>query len=455
MTQFQSLFLNVLSERGFLHQCTDEKALDASLLAKDKPMAAYIGFDCTAPSLHVGSLLQIMTLRWLQKTMHKPIVLMGGGTTKVGDPSGRDESRQLLSDDGIKQNMEGIKKVFSKYIQFEDKFDPNTTKAFMVNNADWLDGLNYISFLRDYGSHFSVNRMLTMDSVKLRLEREQPLSFLEFNYMILQAYDYFKLATEYGIRLQIGGSDQWGNIVSGIELHRRVSVSKTVPEFFDLQHKVKSIDEVEAWHIKQNSDLENKRLFGLTTPLITTSGGKKMGKTADGAVWLNADKTSPYDYWQFWRNTDDADVGRFLRLFTELPVEEIARLEKLPGAQINDAKIVLANEATKLCHGEAAAKEAHETAQKTFEQGGIGDALPTFEIPSAELAAGIEAFTLFLKAGLTASGGEARKLIQGGGGKINGEKIESEKQKISSADLKDGVIKLSAGKKKHILVKAV
>jgi tyrosyl-tRNA synthetase len=407
------MFLNVLTERGFVHQCTDDAALDTLLL--DQVVPAYIGFDCTAPSLHVGSLLQIMALRWLQKTGHKPIILMGGGTTKVGDPSGKDESRQLLDEAAINKNMDGIKTVFEKYIKFGD----GPTDAIMVNNAEWLDGLNYIEFLRDYGRHFSVNRMMSMESVKLRLDREHHLSFLEFNYMILQAYDFVELNKNHSCRLQIGGSDQWGNIVNGIELQRRV---------------------------------EGQEVFGLTTPLITTSSGAKMGKTAQGAVWLNADMYSSYDYWQFWRNTEDADVGRFLRFFTELPTDEIERLENLEGAAINEAKIVLANEATKLCHGEDEANKAFDAAQKVFEQGGVSADLPTVEIPSSEFAAGFKAYELFVRAGLEDSNGKARKLIQQGGAKIDDEKVTDENAVISQPTES---VKLSAGKKRHILVKAV
>ncbi len=383
----------------------------------DGPVVAYIGFDCTADSLHVGSLLPIMLLRHLQKSGHKPIVLMGGGTTKVGDPSGKDEARKLLSDDDIARNMAGIKTVFGKFLTFGD----GPTDAVMVNNANWLDGLNYIAFLRDYGRHFSVNRMLSFDSVKLRLEREQPLTFLEFNYMILQAFDFLELARRHRCALQMGGSDQWGNIVNGVELGRRV-------EGFDL--------------------------FGLTTPLMTTASGAKMGKTAQGAIWLNADKLSPWDYWQFWRNTEDADVSRFLRLFTELPLDEIARLEALQGADINEAKKVLANAATLLAHGEDAARQAAETARRTFEEGALADSLPTVTIPGPELDAGLPAFALFTKAGLAASNGEARRLIKGGGAKVNDSPVTNEVELIGRDHLQDGVIKLTAGKKRHVLVKA-
>lgn len=403
-------FLKIVKERGFLHQCTDEAGLAKVM---EQPIKAYIGFDCTAKSLHVGSLLQIMILRWLQKCGHTPIVLFGGGTTQVGDPSGKDEMRQLLTKEAIEANKNGIKQVFATFL--------DSKKTIYVDNADWLEGLNYIAFLRDYGRHFSVNRMLTQDSVRLRLERDHHLSFLEFNYMVLQAYDFVELHKRHACRLQIGGSDQWGNIISGT----------------DLNHKV-----------------GGKDVFGLTTPLITTSSGAKMGKTAAGAVWLNGDMTSPYDYWQFWRNTEDGDVIRFLKLFTELPLEEIAKLETLQGSDINQAKIVLANEATKLLHGESQAKQAEETAKKTFEQGAAGEGLPTVTLPKAELDAGIPAFKLFHQAGLASSGGEARKLIQGGGGKVNDEPIDSETLLITSAHLKDGKIKLSAGKKKHLLIRA-
>ncbi len=415
MTDLRSDFLRNVTARGFVHQCTDTEALDAAL-STGQPRLAYIGFDCTADSLHVGSLVPIMLLRWLQKTGHKPIVLMGGGTTKVGDPSFRDTSRPLLDDAQIAANMAGIKKVFAKYLTFGD----GPTDAIMVNNDDWLSGLQYIAFLRDYGRHFSVNRMLSFDSVKLRLEREQPLTFLEFNYMILQAYDFAELFRRYGCILQMGGSDQWGNIINGVELGRRV---------------------------------DDAQLFGLTSPLITTASGAKMGKTAQGAIWLNEERLSPYDYWQFWRNTEDADVGRFLRLFTELPEDEIRRLEALEGAGINDAKKVLAMEATTLLHGRAAAEAAAETARRTFEEGALGEALPTTEIATAELTAGIAAFELFRRAGLAESNGDARRLIKGGGARINDEPVTDELRPVGSVDVHDGVIKLSAGKKRHALVR--
>jgi len=415
MSAHRSDFLNAVVERGFLHQCTNAEALDA--LAVKGPVTAYIGFDATADSLHAGSLVPIMLLRLLQQTGHKPIVLMGGGTTKVGDPSGKDEARQLLTDAHIQANIDGIKGVFQKFLRFGD----GPTDAVMVNNAEWLDRLEYIAFLRDYGRHFSVNRMLAFDSVKLRLDREQPLSFLEFNYMILQAYDFVELARRYDCRLQMGGSDQWGNIVNGVELGRRAA------------------------------DIE---LFGLTVPLLTTSSGAKMGKTASGAVWLNEDRLSAYDYWQYWRNTEDADVGRFLRLFTELPMDEIARLEALEGSEINDAKIVLANEATALCHGANAATAAAETARKTFVEGAIAEDLPSVDIPKAELEGGIAAFALMTRAGLTQSNGEARRLIKGGGARMNDARIENDTVTVSLADVNDqGVIKLSAGRKRHALVR--
>ena len=417
MTELRSEFLHEITRRGFVHQCTDTEALDARMM--ERVVTAYIGFDCTAPSLHVGSLVSIMLLRWLRKSGHRPIVLMGGGTTKVGDPSGKDESRQLLNDEQIGANMAGIKSVFSRYVNF----GAGTTDAVMVNNADWLDDLEYIAFLRQYGRHFSINRMLAFDSVKSRLEREHPLTFLEFNYMILQAYDFLELGRREDCELQMGGSDQWGNIINGVELGRRV---------------------------------DQRAFFGLTTPLITTASGAKMGKTAQGAVWLNDDMLPAYDYWQFWRNTEDADVGRFLRLFTELPLDEIERLEGLAGSELNEAKKILANEATALCHGQAAAREAAETARLTFEEGQIGNQLPTVDVPSTELEAGISAFELLRRAGLAASGGEARRLIKGGGARLNGERIDDELQAISMAAVNsDGVIKLSAGKKRHALVRPI
>ncbi len=417
MTSHRSEFIQNVIERGYMHQCTDLDALDE--LAHDKIVSAYIGFDCTAPSLHAGSLVQIMMLRLMQHTGHKPIILMGGGTTKVGDPSGKDESRQLLDDEAIAANMAGIKEVFSKFLTFGD----GPTDAIMVNNDDWLNGIQYIDFLRDYGRHFSVNRMLGFESVKIRLEREHNLSFLEFNYMILQAYDFLELSRRHDCLLQMGGSDQWGNIVNGVELGRR---------------------------------LDQRELFGLTTPLLTTSSGAKMGKTAAGAVWLNADMLSPYDYWQYWRNTEDADVGKFLRLFTDLSLDEISGLETRQGAELNEVKKRLATEVTALCHGSEAAEEAAETARRTFEEGGLGDALPSTDVAKADLDAGIAVFELFKTAGLAVSNGEARRLIKGGGGKLNDEKISDETQAITMGDVNaDGVIKLSAGKKRHALINPV
>lgn len=448
--KYQSKFLNIMAERGFIHQQTDESGLDAYLAECEKsgePAVAYIGFDCTAQSLHVGSLLQIMCLRWFQQCGHKPIVLIGGGTTKIGDPSGKDESRKLLDDAAIEENKKGIRQNFESFIDFG--------KAEMLDNAEWIDTLNYPQFLREVGRHFSVNRMLSMDSVKLRLEREQHLSFLEFNYMVFQAYDFAYLAKKHSCRLQIGGSDQYGNIVMGVDLSRKFAsnVSNLVSEIHGVtsdlaRHKITATSDRTSEH----SDGEG--VFGLTTPLITTSSGAKMGKTAAGAVWLNPEMLPPYDYWQFWRNTEDADVGRFLRFFTDLPMDEVARLEALEGAGINEAKKVLANEATKMLHGAEAAKLAAETAQKTFEQGGIGDDLPEVTVSQAELAAGIPAFKLWHMAGLASSGGEARRLIQGGGAKVNDVKVEDENQPITDAALTaEGYIKLSAGKKKHAILR--
>jgi len=410
MTQYRSDFLRTLAARGFIDQCTDPAGLDG--LAAAGPVTAYIGFDCTANSLHVGSLVPIMMLRWLQRTGHKPIVLMGGGTTKVGDPSGKDESRQLLSDEQIAANMAGIRQVFAKFLTFGD----GPTDAVMVNNADWLDKLAYIPFLREVGRHFTINRMLSFESVKLRLEREQPLTFLEFNYMILQAYDFLELYRRNRCVLQMGGSDQWGNIVNGIELGRR---------------------------------LDQAALFGLTTPLMTTASGAKMGKTAAGAVWLNADRLSPYDYWQYWRNTEDADVGRFLRLFTELPENEIARLAALEGAGINDAKKVLAFEATRLCHGEAAAHDAAETARRTFEEGAAAEGLPTIERPAGRHAL----VDLLVATELAASKGEARRLIKGGGARLDDAAVADEAAMVEG--VAGATLKLSAGRKRHALVKIV
>jgi tyrosyl-tRNA synthetase len=421
MNQLRSDFLRVLQERGYIHQCSDLEALDAK--AAEGIVTAYVGYDATADSLHVGSLVSMMMLRWMQQTGHRPIVLMGGGTTKVGDPSGKDESRQLLSAEQIDANIATIKTIFENFLTFGDGPTASPTDAIMVNNADWLDELQYIPFLREVGRHFTINRMLTFDSVKLRLEREQPLTFLEFNYMILQAYDFLELNKRHDCALQMGGSDQWGNIINGMELTRRIA---------------------------------GKEAFALTTPLITTSSGAKMGKTAQGAIWLNEARLSHYDYWQFWRNTEDGDVGRFLKLFTELPMDEIARLEALDGAEINDAKKILADEATKLCRGEGAAKEAAETARQTFEEGAASEGLPVIEVPAADLADGIAAFDAFRRAGLAGSGGEARRLIKGGGARVNDEKIADEMQPLTQSDLDaDGVIKLSAGKKRHALIRAV
>ena len=408
----KSEFMRVMLERGFVADCTDYQALDEALIAGVVP--AYIGFDATAKSLHVGSLIQIMMLRWLQKTGHKPIVLMGGGTTKVGDPSFRSDERPLLDEAAIDANIAGIKAVFTNYVSFGD----GATDAKMVNNAEWLDDLNYLSFLRDIGRHFSVNRMLAFESVKSRLDREQSLSFLEFNYMILQAYDFLELNRRYGCLLQMGGSDQWGNIVNGIDLTRRV--------------------------------LDNQ-IFGLTTPLLETSDGKKMGKSLDGAVWLNADMRSPYEFWQFWRNTTDADVGKFLKLYTELPVEECDRLGALDGADINAAKIRLANEVTTLAHGAEAAKGAEETAREVFEKGGVGDDLPTYSLNAADIGDGISIVQLFVKSGLAKSGKDAKRLIAENGAKMNDTPVTSAGQMITSDDLTQP-LKLSAGKKRHALV---
>ncbi len=417
MNAYRSDFLNVLASRGFIHQVSEPEALDA--LARNSTITAYIGFDCTARSLHVGSLLPIMMLYWLQQTGHRPIALMGGGTTRVGDPSGKDESRRLLTDAMIAENLEGIRTIFAKFLKFENAGG----NAVMANNADWLNALNYIDFLRDVGRHFSVNRMLAFDSVKLRLERQQELSFLEFNYMILQAYDFVELYRRYGCVLQMGGSDQWGNIVNGIDLGRR---------------------------------LHNAQFFALTSPLITTSSGAKMGKTAAGAVWLDAGQVSPYAYWQYWRNTEDADVDRFLKLFTVLPLAEIERLAALKGAEINEAKKVLATEATALVHGRAAADAAAATARTTFEEGRLGAGLPTVEVPRAEIASGIGVLSAFVKAGLAASNGEVRRAIANHAIMVNDARITNEKAVIGEADVTaDGVVKLSLGRKRHVLLKPV
>jgi tyrosyl-tRNA synthetase len=417
MNAYKSDFLNVLASRGFIHQVSEPEALDT--LAHSSTITAYIGFDCTAPSLHIGSLLPIMLLYWLQQTGHRPIALMGGGTTRVGDPSGKDESRRLLTGDAINANLKSIRAIFAKFLKFES----DGGNAIMANNADWLNTLNYIDFLRDVGRHFSINRMLAFDSVKLRLERQQELSFLEFNYMILQAYDFVELYRRQRCVLQMGGSDQWGNIVSGIDLGRR---------------------------------LENAQFFALTSPLLTTSSGAKMGKTAAGAVWLNADLVSPYEYWQYWRNTEDADVGRFLKLFTVLPLDEIARLAALKGAEINEAKKVLASAATALVHGDAAAEEAAATARTTFEEGGLGAGLPTIEVPQAELKVGIGVPAAFVKAGLATSNGEVRRAIANNAIMVNDVRVTSDKAAIGEADITaTGVIKLSLGRKRHVLLKPV
>ena len=407
-------FLDEATARGFVFQCTDTEALRAAMQAG--PITAYIGFDCTADSLHVGSLVQIMILRLLQKHGHKPIVLLGGGTSRIGDPSGKDESRQLLTDEVIAANMVGIRRCFTPFLNFGE----GASDAMLVNNADWLDKLGYIPLLRDIGVHFTINRMLGFDSVKLRLEREQPLTFLEFNYMILQSYDFRELSRRHGVMLQIGGSDQWGNIVAGMELTRRT---------------------------------DQKPVYGLTTPLITTASGGKMGKTAQGAIWLTTDRLSAYDYWQFWRNTEDADVGRFLRLFTDLPLPEIARVEAMGGAEINEAKKILATAATALAHGPDLAAEAAETARRAFEEGEAAESLPTVTVPAADLEAGIPAFRLFALAGLAASNAEARRLIRGGGARVNDVAVTDEGQPIGAPQLRDGAIKLSAGRKQHRLVK--
>ena len=413
----RSDFLRVLIERGYLHQCSDFAGLDAKALSGS--LVAYIGFDCTAPSLHVGSLLQIMMLRWLQQSGGKPLALMGGGTTMVGDPSGKDESRKLLSVEQIAANKAGIRKVFDRFIAFGN----GARDAAMPDNAEWLATLNYIAFLRDVGRHFSVNRMLAMDSVKLRLGREHELSFLEFNYMCLQAYDFVELNRRYGCALQMGGSDQWGNIVTGLDLGRRMGT---------------------------------EQLYALTSPLITTASGAKMGKTAAGAVWLDGSMLAPYDYWQFWRNSEDADVARFLKLFTLLPLDEIARLEALGGAEINEAKKILANEATALLHGREAAEAAAATARQTFEEGALAESLPTVDVAAAEFDAGIGALTAFVRAGLVGSTGEARRQIRGGALKINDVALADERAVIGRAALRaSGVVKLSLGRKKHVLLRAV
>ncbi|MFM8700497.1 MAG: tyrosine--tRNA ligase [Hyphomicrobiales bacterium] len=410
----KSDFLRVLFERGFVHQCSDFAGLDALAIKGD--VIAYVGYDCTASSLHIGNLISAMMLHWLQVTGNKPITLMGSGTTRVGDPSGKDETRKLLTIEQIDANKDSIKGVFSKFLSY----GAGARDAMMVDNADWLTKLNYINMLRDVGRHFSINRMLTMDSVKLRLEREQELSFIEFNYMILHSYDFVELARRFGCNLQMGGSDQWGNIVNGVDLGRRMGTHQ---------------------------------LYALTTPLLTTASGAKMGKTAAGAVWLNADMFSPYDYWQFWRNTEDADVGRFMRLFTVLPLDEIRRLETLGGAEINEAKKMLATEATALLHGREAANEAAETARKTFEQGEAAATLPTVAVAHTDLMAGLGVLVAFVTAGLVGSTGEARRLVQGGGLRVNDDPVSDPRAVIGSSDLRDGAIKLSLGRKKHVLLR--
>jgi tyrosyl-tRNA synthetase len=415
MSTFKSDFLNTLQERGFIHQCSDFEGLDA--LAAKGEAVAYVGYDCTAPSLHIGNFLTMMMLYWLQQSGNRPITLMGGGTTMVGDPSGKDETRALRTIAEIEANKASIRGVFAKVLKFGD----GKSDAVMLDNAEWLTKLNWIEMLRDVGKHFSVNRMLTMDSVRLRLEREQEMSFIEFNYMVCQAYDFVELSKRAGCRLQMGGSDQWGNIVMGVDLGRRMGT---------------------------------QQLYALTTPLLTTASGDKMGKTAKGAVWLNADQFSPYDFWQYWRNTEDADVAKFLKLFTTLPMREINKLASLKGAEINEAKKALADAATTLLHGADAAREAADTARQTFEEGAIAQNLPTVEIPHGELEAGSGVLTLFVKAGLVTSNGEARRQIKGGGLRVNDAAVTDEKMMLSKADLTpEGVIKLSLGRKRHVLVK--
>jgi tyrosyl-tRNA synthetase len=415
MPAHKSDFLNVMDERGFIHQCSDVEGLDA--LAAKREVVAYVGYDCTAPSLHIGNFLSLMMLYWLQRTGNKPITLMGGGTTMVGDPSGKDETRAMRTVEEIEANKASIKGVFAKVLKFGD----GQTDAIMVDNADWLLKLGYIEMLREVGRHFSVNRMLTMDSVKLRLEREHEMSFIEFNYMVCQSYDYVQLARRYGCNLQMGGSDQWGNIINGVDLGRRMGTHQ---------------------------------LYALTTALLTTASGAKMGKTAQGAVWLNANQFSPWDFWQYWRNTEDADVGRFLKLFTTLPMDEISRLEKLQGAEINEAKKVLANEATALLHGREAAEKAEETARTTFEEGGLSQSLPTVEVPAAALKDGIGILSLFVTAGLAASNSEARRHVQGGAVRLNDVVVKDDRRTVAEADLTaEGVTKLSLGRKRHVLVR--
>ncbi|EMS96721.1 tyrosyl-tRNA synthetase [Agrobacterium tumefaciens str. Cherry 2E-2-2] len=415
MSRFKSDFLRTLDERGFIHQISDEAGLD-ELFAKET-VTAYIGYDPTASSLHVGHLTQIMMLHWMQKTGHQPISLMGGGTGMVGDPSFKEEARKLMTIDMIEDNITSLKHVFANYLDYDRASNP----ALMINNADWLRGLNYLEFLRDVGRHFSVNRMLSFDSVKTRLDREQSLSFLEFNYMILQAYDFVELNQRTGCRLQMGGSDQWGNIINGIDLGHRMGTPQ---------------------------------LYALTSPLLTTSSGAKMGKSASGAVWLNKDLLPVYDFWQYWRNTEDADVVRFAKLFTTLPMDEIARLAALGGSEINEAKKILATEVTAILHGRAAAEEAAETARKTFEEGALAENLPSIEVPTSELDAGLGVLSLIVRAGLAGSNGEARRHVQGGAVKINDIGVSDERQTVGSSEITgDGVIKLSVGKKKHVLVR--
>jgi tyrosyl-tRNA synthetase len=422
MSEYKSDFLRILEERGFIHQITHPEALDAA--AQKGPLTAYIGFDATADSLHAGSLVQIMMLYWFQQTGHKPIALMGGGTTKIGDPSGKDTQRKLLSDVDIEANINGIKRAFEPFLTFGD----GPTDAIMVNNDEWLSELSYIQFLRDFGVHFTINRMLTFDSVKLRLEREQPLTFLEFNYMLMQAYDFYELNERYGCVLQMGGSDQWGNIVNGVELCRRIAATE--------------------------EEGKSRDVIGLTTPLLTTASGKKMGKTESGAVWLNADRLSPYDYWQYWRNTEDADVGTMLRRFTVLPMDEVRRLEALEGAEINEAKKILATEATAMLHGRAAAESAAQTAKATFEQGAAAGDLPTKDVAAGDLAGGVPLLDPYIDLGLITSKGEGRRHIKGGALKVNDAPL-SEERTLTSGDVIDGQIKLSVGKKKHGLLKVV
>ncbi len=414
MSTFKSDFLNVLQTRGFVHQMSDAAGLDA--LAAKGEATAYVGYDCTAPSLHIGNFLTMMMLYWLQQTGNKPITLMGGGTTMVGDPSGKDETRALRSVAEIEANKASIRGVFAKVLRFGD----GPTDAVMLDNADWLTKLNWIEMLRDIGRHFSVNRMLTMDSVKLRLEREQEMSFIEFNYMVCQAYDFVELSKRVGCRLQMGGSDQWGNIVNGVELGRRMGTPQ---------------------------------LFALTTPLLTTASGEKMGKTAKGAIWLNAEECSPYDFWQYWRNVEDADVGKFLKLFTVLPMDEIARLEALQDTEINEAKKVLATEATALLHGRAAADEAKETARRTFEEGDLAANLPTVMLARSELQAGVGLLNALVRAELVASNGEARRQIKAGGVRVNDTPVSDERMMLTRENLAEGVIKLSLGRKRHVLLK--